>query len=157
MPGEVLRLIGSLPPSSALHPVDTIRTPAAKETPCGSAQSAGASSPAKTSLTLAARSTSTLSHASPRGALVGRSLTNHRQVWLSSGLRMCIPTDTVGDRMSSARLELRACPKFAVAGKKFGVPLSITPEVPFPYLRLCKKLEASYSAIRPKRAGNRKF
>ena len=40
---------------------------------------------------------------------------------------------------------------------KFWVPLSITPRVPFPYLRLRKELESSYSAIRPKRTGNRDF
>ena len=40
---------------------------------------------------------------------------------------------------------------------KFGASLSITPRVPFPYLRLRKKLGPSYSAIRPKRTGNRKF
>ena len=37
---------------------------------------------------------------------------------------------------------------------KFGASLSITPRVPFPYLRLRKKLGPSYSAIRPKWTGN---
>ena len=40
---------------------------------------------------------------------------------------------------------------------KFGASLSITPRVPFPYLRLRKKSGPSYSAIRPKWTGNRKF
>jgi hypothetical protein len=38
-----------------------------------------------------------------------------------------------------------------------GVLLSITRQVPFSYLRLRKKLEASYSAILRKWAGNRNF
>ena len=48
-------------------------------------------------------------------------------------------------------------PKICGCRSKIGVPSSITPQVPFPYLRLSKRLEASYSAIRPKRTGNRKF
>lgn len=48
-------------------------------------------------------------------------------------------------------------PKICGCRSKFGVPLSITPEVPFPYLRLRKKLGASYSAIRPNRTGNRNY
>lgn len=39
----------------------------------------------------------------------------------------------------------------------FGISLSITSWVPFVYLRLRKKLETSYSVIRPKWAGNRNF
>jgi hypothetical protein len=91
--------------------------------PCGNAANADVSLPARASLTPTARPTSTLSRASPRGALVGRSLTSHRQAWLSSGHRMRTPTDTVGVRMSSAHLELRACPKFAVAGPFSGFRL----------------------------------
>jgi len=54
-------------------------------------------------------------------------------------------------RRKGTLLKIRGCRSF------FGISLSITPQVPFPYLRLRKKLEASYSAIRPKWAGNRDF
>ena len=54
-------------------------------------------------------------------------------------------------RRKGTLLKIRGCRSF------FGISLSITPQVPFPYLRLRKELEASYSAIRPKWAGNRDF
>ena len=65
-------------------------------------------------------------------------------------------------RCTMRLVRMRAFPRDPVPNicgcrSKFGVPLSITPDVPFIYLRLRKKLGASYSAIRPKRAGNRKF
>ena len=54
-------------------------------------------------------------------------------------------------RREGTLLKIRGCRSF------FGISLSITPQVPFPYLRLRKKLEFSYSAIRRKWAGNRNF
>jgi len=48
-------------------------------------------------------------------------------------------------------------PKICGCRSKFWVPLSITSQVPFVYLRLRKKLESSYSAIRLKTTGNRNY
>ena len=48
-------------------------------------------------------------------------------------------------------------PKICGCRSKYWVPLSITSQVPFPYLRLRKKLESSYSSIRLKTTGNRNY
>ena len=63
-----------------------------------------------------------------------------------------------GDGLAPTRVHARhPVHKNRGCRSKFWVPLSITSQVPFPYLRLRKKLEPSYSAIRPKRTGKRDF
>ena len=71
---------------------------------------------------------------------------------------MCIGRDLTRGRDPRFRERLRH-PVHKICGCRsfFRVPLSITPLVPFPYLRLRKKLVSSYSAFRPKWTGNRNF
>ena len=66
--------------------------------------------------------------------------------------------DGAADNSSGERLRSgRGLHKNRGCRSKFGVPPSITPRVPFSYLRLRKELVSSYPAIRPKRTGNRNF